>query len=91
MTHFFLESATISHGDSLAERAAIDEGQLRTLFSVAVFKNVPFSLKTFNVFFFSSQTTRFLKVSKQRVHEADSSVLRVHPLYQYHKESPLPY
>lgn len=52
MTHFFLESAMISHGDSLAERAAIDEGQLRTLFSVAVFKNVPFSLKTFNVFFF---------------------------------------
>lgn len=51
MTHFFLESAMISHGDSLAERAAIDEGQLRTLFSVAVFKNVPFSLKTFNVFF----------------------------------------
>lgn len=28
----------ISHGDSLAERAAIDEGQLRTLFSVAVLK-----------------------------------------------------
>ena len=53
----------ISHGDSLAERAAIDEGRLRTLFSVAVFKNVPFSLKTFNVFFFSSQTTRLLKVS----------------------------
>ena len=58
MTHFFfLESAMISHGDSLAEGAAIDEGQLRTLLLVAVFKNVPSTLKTFNVFFFSSQRT----------------------------------
>ena len=43
----------ISHRDSLAEGAAIDEGQLRTLLLVAVFKNVTSTLKTFNVFFFS--------------------------------------
>lgn len=43
----------ISHGDSLAERAAIDEGQLRTLFSVAVFKNVPFNFGRHSTSFFS--------------------------------------